>query len=410
MTTTPGLESFAPIASDHRARRSVLVAFAIQGLTFASIVTRLPTFKDKFDLSDLQILVLLAAVAVASGLGSLAAGYAAQRWGSAVTVRNALLGVSVCAGLIGFSGSLWVLVLVTSLYGLCVGAADAALNIQGVAVQDRYGRSIMTGFHAMWSGAAVVGAIYASVAIEVGLGLIPSMLIVAVVGLALNRWSSPGLLRHVVLDAGDATGPTDHHVPWLPIVLIAIPTTVMWLSDSAASVWSGIYLEDGLGAAASVAPIAYAAYQFVLLVVRLVGDRFVRRYGARDVVRVSGITATVGLLLIVVAPGLPLVLAGFALLGGGLALIPPLSYVAAAHLDVVRGSQAIARVNLANYLGYILAAFGIAIVAETAGNRWMFVVPLILIPLVPLMARQFAPHTTPVVLAADAAPKNRSQA
>ena len=83
--------------ADRLARQATMAAFAIQGLTFASIVTRLPTFKDRLDLGDTDILVLLACVAVMSAVGSLVAGHTAERWGSAGALRWALAGVSVGA-------------------------------------------------------------------------------------------------------------------------------------------------------------------------------------------------------------------------------------------------------------------------------------------------------------------------
>jgi MFS family permease len=379
---------------DQRARRAVLVGFAIQGLTFASIVTRLATIKDKVDLRDVDILLILAAVAVLSAVGSIVAGYASERWGSAVALRVGLAGVSLGVILPGLAGSLPALVALTCVYGFFVGTVDATLNIQGVAVQDRYGRSIMTGFHAMWSAAAVVGVVYASLTIALHWSLLVSFVVVAVVGLALNAWVGSQLLQHVTFEEGTAEK-LPHHVPWIPVLLVAVPTFVMWVGDSATSVWSGIYLQDGLDAAASAAPFAYGAYQAVLLLVRLVGDRLVGRYGAARVVRGSGVVASAALVLIVLAPGLPLVYVGFGLLGGGLSLVPPLSYVAAAHLDVEGGSNAVARVNVANYVGYLVAAFAVALVSQVWSERAMFVVPLVFIPLLPVMARQFTPRTRP---------------
>lgn len=377
------------------ARRAVLAGFAIQGFTFASLATRLPEVKDDFGLSDAHILLLLAAVAVASGLGSLLAGtYAAHR-GSAAALRHALLLASVTVVLPSLMPDVATLVLATCVYGVFLGGVDAAMNMQGVATQDAYRRPIMTGFHAMWSGAAVVGAVLASVTLELDLGLLPSMVLVSVLGLGANAALLGTLLRHAPLDdtvettATAGPGRPAHHVPWVPILLIAVPTTAMWLTDSATSVWSGIYLTDGLDVAASAAPIAYAAYQLVLLLVRLVGDRLVARFGPVQVIRACGLASTLAAALVVWAPALAVVYVGFALLGGGLALVPPLSYVAAAHHDVEGGSTAIARVNLSNYAGYLLAAFTIALVAETAGNRWMFVVPLAVVPLLPLMAGRF---------------------
>lgn len=380
-------------APPRAARRAVLAGFAIQGFTFASLATRLPEVKDDFDLEDAHILLLLAAVAVASGLGSLLAGRYAARRGSAATLRYALGLGSVAVVLPALTPDVTTLVLATCGYGVFLGAVDAAMNMQGVAVQDAYGRPVMTGFHAMWSAAAVVGAVLASLTLELDLGLLMSLAIVSALGLAANALLLGSLLRTAPggRDAPHAAPllTPRPHVPWWPVLLVAVPTTAMWLTDSATSVWSGIYLTDGLEVAESAAPIAYAAYQLVLLLVRLVGDRLVARFGAVEVIRASGLVSTVAVVLVVWAPGLPAVYVGFGLLGGGLALVPPLSYVAAAHHDVEGGSAAVARVNLANYAGYLLAAFTIALVAETAGNRWMFAVPLAAVPLLPLMARRF---------------------
>jgi MFS family permease len=393
-------------ATDRAARRAVFTGFAIQGFTFASLATRLPEVKDDFGLEDIHILLLLAAVALASGLGSLLAGWYAVRRGSAATFRRALVLASMTVVLPSLMPDVASLVLATCVYGVFLGAVDAAMNMQGVAVQDRYGRPIMTGFHAMWSAAAVLGAVLASVTLELDLGLFASMAVVSVVGLAVNALLLGTLLEHAPIDEGldrpDQQARLDQqspHVPWWPVLLIAVPTTAMWLTDSATSVWSGIYLTDGLDTAASAAPIAYAAYQLVLLLVRLVGDRLVARYGAVRVIRASGLVSTVAVALVVWAPALPVVYVGFGLLGGGLALVPPLSYVAAAHHDVEGGSTAVARINLANYAGYLLAAFTIALVAEAAGNRWMFVVPLVVVPLLPLLASRFEPRVRQPVTA-----------
>ncbi|UYM03420.1 MFS transporter [Solicola gregarius] len=385
------------MSPDRAARRAVFAGFAIQGLTFSSIVTRLATIKDEFDLDDTDILWLLAAVAALSAVGSIVAGYAAARWGSAPTLRIALAGVSLGSVLPGLADSLPALVACTCVYGFFVGAVDATLNMQGVAVQDRYGRSIMTGFHAMWSVAAVVGAGYASLTIGLDWSLFASLVVVCVVGLIANALTGSELLR---AEPGVAVGGTAdprtparmHRVPWVPILLIAVPTFAMWVNDSATSVWSGIYLQDGLDAAAYAAPAAYGAYQAVLLLVRLVGDRLVGRYGATAVVRGSGVLAVVALAVIVAAPSVLVVVVGFALLGGGLSLIPPLSYVAAGHLDTEGGTTAIARVNVANYVGYLVAAFAIAFTSHEWGERYMFVLPLVIVTLIPLMANQFEPR------------------
>ncbi len=371
-----------------RARRSVFIAFSIQGFTFASLLTRLPAIKDKFDLADVDILLLVLAVAGVSAVGSALAGQAAARWSSAVALRVALVGVSCAVVLPGLAGNFAVLVAITSVYGLFVGAVDAAMNMQGVAVQERHGRSIMTGFHAVWSLAAAVGAGYAALSAALDLSLLASLLGVAALGLVVNAACCGDLLAGAA-DPLDQTG-TTAPVPTLAVLLIAVPTFVMWLNDGAVSTWSGIYLEDGLDAATAVAPIAYGAYQVLVFVTRTVGDRVVERYGAPQVIRGGGWVAVVGCALVVVAPTIWLVVLGFALLGAGLALVPPLAMVAAARVAPAAADQAVARVNISNYAGFIVAAVGIATISEMGSPRAMFVLPLVLLPMLPLAARRFA--------------------
>ena len=377
------------------ARRSCFAAFGIQGFGFASLITRLPTIKARFDLSDYEVLAVLGTVAGLAGLGSVLAGYAAARWGSAAVLRLALAGASVCIALIAVPHSLAGLLLTTCSYGLFVGAIDATMNMQGVAIQDRYGRSIMVGFHGLWSLGAVIGGVYATISLELDWPLLPTLLVVSAVGLALNGLLCRDLLVHEPI-GGTTTasehGPHRPQIPWWPVLLVAIPTFVMWFLDSATSAWGGIYLTDGLSASESSAALAFTAYQAVLLLTRLVGDAVVRRIGPVATARASGVVAVLAVALVAAAPSVPVTIVGFALLGAGLAMIPPLSMVAAGHLDPEGSGQALARVNVSNYVGYLVAALGIAVVAEHVGHRAMFALPLLLSPVLLLMARRFEPQ------------------
>ena len=389
----------APIPRQARqARASAFAAFGIQGMTFASLITRLPTIKDRFDLTDYEVLLVLGGVAILSGVGSVLAGYAAQRFGSAVVLRVALAASAGFVVLIAVADNLPLLVATSCGYGLCVGFVDVCMNLQGVGIQDLYRRSIMVGFHGMWSLGAVVGGVYATITLELDWALLPSLLLAATVALLLNA----ALCRHLLavdpidgprLDQADQADQARRavHVPWWPVLLLAVPTFVMWFLDAATSAWGGIYLTDGLDATEGAGALAFTAYQAVLLLTRLVGDAVVRRLGPVATVRGSGLVCIVAMALVVAAPNVGVAVAGFGLLGAGVAMIPPLSMVAAGHLDREGGGQALARVNVSNYVGYLVAALGIAVVAEQVSHRAMFVLPLLLAPLLVLMARRFEP-------------------
>jgi MFS family permease len=75
----------------------------------------------------------------------------------------------------------------------------------------------------------------------------------------------------------------------------------------------------------------------------------------------------------------PLVgITGFAIVGFGLCVVVPQSFSAAGALDPTGSGVAIARVNLFNYVGFVVGGALIGVINDAAGLRWAFAVPGIL--------------------------------
>ena len=140
--------------------------------------------------------------------------------------------------------------------------------------------------------------------------------------------------------------------------------------------------------------------------VRLSGDAMVARYGAVRVLRVGAVVACAGLAITVFAPAWPVAVLGFLVMGGGVAVVAPLSFSAAARIageeaDPDRGvdpalrharvDAVIGRFNQFNYVGSLLGAVMIGLVG--AGNlRLGFAVPMVLVLGIVPLARAFAPR------------------
>jgi MFS family permease len=377
------------VTPDLRRRRvAVSAGFFLQGLVFAAIVTQVPRLRDKIGLSEGDVTLLLVLVAVLSGVGSVLAGVVAARRDSAVAFRLALLTIGLGAALVGLAPNVATLVAAFVVYGLGVGAVDAGMNMQGVRVQAAYGRSVMAGFHGMWSVAGIVGALYAAGVTRLDVPLAASLLLVAlvtwVVALVAARWFVTVKEHDVGLSAAGL------ELPWRPVLVFGLVVLVFYAADTGVLTWSSVYLDDALDASDGVVPLGYAAYQAGALVSRFGGDLLVRRHGAPRVVATGTTVGIAGLLAVVTATSPAFAIAGFFVVGLGLAILAPLAFaglagaVPPASLDV-----AIARMNLANYVGAILGG-GLIGAAATAGHlRWAFVIPLVLVPVVLLVARAF---------------------
>ena len=83
--------------------------------------------------------------------------------------------------------------------GALDGLTDVAMNAQAIALQQRFHRSIITRFHAMWSAGAVTGGVVASRAAAAGVSLRSQLLATAAVVLAATAvaafWLLPGRTR-----------------------------------------------------------------------------------------------------------------------------------------------------------------------------------------------------------------------
>jgi MFS family permease len=256
-------------------------------------------------------------------------------------------------------------------------------------------RPVLASLHGVWSAGGILGALATALTAHWHWSLVASLGAVAVLGTALALMVGPSLLRRdeevAVVPAEGAAA-----IPWGPIVAVGTAMMLMYIADSATSNWSAVYLNRGLHGTESVAALGLAAYQTCMVFGRALADRLVRRYGPVRTVAAGGAVGVLGLLVVVVA-GRPAVgIAGFAVLGLGLCVVVPQSFSAAGALDPGGTGVAVARVNLFNYVGFVVGAALIGLVAQNAGLRLAFLVPAVLALGIVALARSFRPRTVPV--------------
>lgn len=354
-----------------RGRRSAYAAFGVQGLSFAALVTRIPEIQKAHDLSDARLALVLLAVPVVAGVGSVLAGSLMPRYGSAVVLRVAQPFVLLSIIAIGLAPDDLALYAATALFGLFVGAVDASMNAQAVTAETLYGKSLLTGFHAVWSAAGIVAGLWIALANRVDMGLGIGFAIPASLGIVVSLWTGWLLYPRDLETTGpsaDRLRAAAKRVPWKPIVIIGVAVTCMYIADSATSSYSAKYLKDDLGASGAVAPLAYVAYQVCMMLSRTGADFVVRAYGAARVVAIGSVVGGLGLLTAAIAPGPAVAIAGFAIAGLGLAVVVPTSFSAAGRLDPTGLGIAVARVNVFNYVGFVLGA---VVAGAVASNLWI---------------------------------------
>ncbi|QIG43988.1 MFS transporter [Nocardioides anomalus] len=376
----------APVVADlRRARGAAALAFATQGLVFISLTTRLPRFSDRWDLSELELSLVLLMIVLLAGVGSVVSEVVAKRASSATVLRVGLLVIAAAVPVAAAAPSVPVFVVALAAYGVGLGVVDAASNMQAVAVEHRYGRPILPSFHGAWTFGGILGATYALAAAHAPLWTAG---LVAVVPLGAL------LAAYLPREHGEAVTAAEHtDVPWRPIVLVGLGMVLFYMVDTASQTWGPTYLDETVDAPHALVALATLPYLVASLVLRLAGDSLVSRYGATLVLRVGAVVASLSLLVVVTAQTWPVAVLGFTLLGAGVSVIAPLSFSAAARIaggDQARVDAVIARFNQFNYVGGLLGAVLTGLVG--AGSlRLGFAVPMVLILAMLPLARAFAP-------------------
>ncbi|GAA2588060.1 hypothetical protein GCM10010435_78020 [Winogradskya consettensis] len=358
-------------------RRAAWIAggYAAQGLGYAAVVTALPMFKSRQGVDDAFVSVLLLLVIAAAAGGSMLADKVAARWGSRYALAGGLLVVAAGLSLTTFHTPQAVFVAVFIAYGLGLGAVDASLSMQGVLVQARLGRSVMSRLFAAYTAAAIVAALAMSGSAATGAGAAVAVGLAAVFAavMALAGFSSFEPDRTVLHAlSGHTAGGTRRIV----LVCGAFIFTA-FLADSAVSTWSSVYLDDSLAASATVVPLGYAAYQAAVLAARLVGDHLVPRIGTTVAAAGCLLVCALGCGLVVAVPSIGAAVAGFALTGLGVGILVPLAFSVAGRSAPGRSDEVIARVNLFNYGGALLGAVLLGALSSPVGLRLAFLVPVI---------------------------------
>ncbi|MBA2956388.1 MFS transporter [Nocardioides sp. MAH-18] len=381
-----------------RARAATAAAFLTQGMVLLSLTTRLPDFQDQWHLSDVEISLILLMMILLAGAGSVVAETLAKRRDSALLLRVGLLVVAVSVAALCLAPSAAVYVAGVGAYGLGLGVVDASTNMQAVAIEHRYERPILPSFHGAWTLGGVFGA-----GLTFAMSHLPleAAAVVAVVPLVVAF--APFLPR----DHGPTELASKVAVPWRPIVLVGVAMVLFYMVDTAVQTWSPLFLEHEFDTPKRYFSLAALAYLLVSGAVRLAGDRLVARFGAVLVLRVGAVIGSAALAVVVFSPTWQVAVVGFAVLGGGVAVVAPLSFSAAAKIaggdfaPAVRQARVdavIARFNQFNYVGALLGSVMTGLVG--AGSlRIGFAVPMVLVLGIVPLAAAFAPTVTSTVSA-----------
>jgi MFS family permease len=365
-----------------QSRVAIVCYFFVLGVATATWAARLPAIKESLHLSDGRLGLALFAVPVGSVLTLALSGRIADRFGAVRVLRVG--GVLNPAALvpIGLARNLVALMATLAVYGAVAGLLDVSMNACGARLELGYGRPIMSSLHAGYSIAGLAGAGIGGISAWLGISPLLTFTVTAVALIALGLLAGPRVvLPEAAADPGSAPERPGDPARRSPrqisavIWILGLVALCGQVGEGSAGDWSAVYLHVNLGSSAAVAAVALGAFSVTMAAGRIAGDRLAARFGPVRLVRASGLVAGLGLAagLLVGTPAAAV--AGFALLGLGLAGIFPQIVTAAARLDPVHAGRNIGRIAAVAYSGLLSGPVAIGAIASGVGLRDALLVP-----------------------------------
>jgi MFS family permease len=199
------------------------------------------------------------------------------------------------------------------------------------------------------------------------LGVAPHLVLVAAGGLFLSAWALPVLAaadRPAIASPRVSAEDVGPRVPTSLLVVLGAIAGCTAFGEGALTDWGALLLRQQLAAPATLAAAGYGGFSLAMALGRLFGGRLLLAWGERRLLVGGTLLAAVGALAAVTTSELWVALAGFVVVGLGLANVFPL---AVARAGMLGGAQGIALATTVGYTGLLGGPPAIGLIAQHLG-------------------------------------------
>lgn len=348
-------------------------AFLIIGTLEAAWAPMVPYVKQGFNLNEAQLGLLLLCTGLGSVLALPLAGSMCKHYGVKRTIyaNGVLLALSLAV--VATNINLWMTALMLVLFGMCTVQIDVAANVNGITLEERFKKPIMSGFHGGYSLGTLLGAATMSLLLTMGVDIFPATLLVLTGILGYFFWGCQELFRKGELNTVSSpvseqtqTVTSKLYIPPL-VLLVGIVCFVLYSSEGAVMSWSAVFVNQERGVDLRFSGYFFTAFAVCMTVMRLAGNKLVNHFGSRRIVIYGSILVTLGFLLVALVPHVFATVIGFALIGIGEANIVPQLVSYAGRIKGMEVQNIISIITALGYSGILLGPVVIGFCANTYG-------------------------------------------
>jgi hypothetical protein len=361
---------------------AVATAFLLNGLTFGAWASRIPAVQTQTHLDEAGLGFALLGAAIGAVLTMAFGGWLGSRVGTHVLTSATLIGCAVFLPLIGASSDFWSLLLSLFAYGVFQGTMDVCMNANGLAVERAGSGPIMSRLHATWSIGSFAGALLSATVAGAGIGVFPEFAALAAV-LAIG-----GVIVRVTMLPDRHAGGGGLTLPSGRLLAIGFLALCGLLAEGSANDWGGVYMHRSLQSSEEMAALAVAVFAGSMALARLAGDKLTSVLGAGTLLSGGAALSAVGLALVIVPQQPWIAVAGFGIMGLGIAAAAPTLFRAAGTQPGVPSSVGIAAVTTMGYAGGLLGPPLIGTLATLTSLRIALLLVFVLLAILAASGRR----------------------
>ncbi|KKB07946.1 MFS transporter [Devosia chinhatensis] len=374
------------IAPQHR----IYACFFFFAVTTGALMARLPDIQAHLDVTKAELGLTMIGMAIGSLISLTLGAPVIERLGFRTTAFFTTLTPAILFATIPWLPSAPAMFAVLFVVGLLSGALEINLNVEIDRLEAQTGRRFMNRAHGFWSVGFFITALFGAVIRQSGLSAALHMGLVALIVVLVGGYLIYGATNAPKPVRGD--GDADHHrfaFPTLALLPLCLIGFAAFLVEGAGIDWSAIYMGEVFAVEPFVGGMGLTLFAFFMALMRLTADPIVTRYGPRNVAMVMLAFASLGALLVGIAPSPELALLGFALMGAGCSAVYPLAVSAAAQRTDRPAAVNVAALGQVSFVVFFLAPPLLGFVAEFIDIRASYLVCLPLL-LAGLWASSFA--------------------
>lgn len=353
---------------------AVVAMFAVNGTILGGWAATLPSLREKLSILDSQVAVLLFVAGAFGILSMQVGGRLADRLGARTIAFAALPFLALAAATVALTPTFGLALVGAAFLGFGNGAMDVAMNAYGVQVESARGKPIMSRLHAFWSLGNFAGA-GTVLLVALGTGISGGAIVLPVMG---SLAVAAALVLAVLLRITPPAAPVEHTVDGVrtkvpaAAYVLGLMALAFGLAEGTAVDWSAIHVTDVARVDTTTGSIGLVAVSGSMVVIRLLGDHLVARFGRRAIVRVGSVCAAIGYLAATLVDSLPLLIVAWGLVGLGVGMIAPQVYAAAGHMG---GGRVLAVVVTFGYGAFLTGPALIGFLVRHLGIQHTMAVP-----------------------------------